>query len=227
MPYPHKGDRCNAIKVTMLRSQLILSALLLLACGGLMGEEPDQIRVPPSEPVNIAPPTKPLPGVALPPVEAEAPPPDPCLEPTPTPAPQGCVIASITCGDTIQGNNEFGNSNFDDDFYQSKFCTPQRNKYVEAPEAVYMLDVPADIKAVVTLTSECEDLDIVAISWNEAGRCPTIKHNISECEMDTHLGGGSVTMTTVTRAQKYLIAVDGKKGATGNFELAVECSEYR
>ena len=212
----------------MLRSQLSLYALLLLACGGLLGEETDQIRVPPSEPVATAPSGQPVqPGVALPPVEDEMPPPDPCLEATPTPAPQGCVMGTLSCGDTIQGNNEFGVPNFDDDFYQSKFCTPQRNKYAEAPEAIYMLDVPGDIKAVVTLTSECDDLDIVALSWNETGRCPNIKHNINECEMDTDFGGGSVMMTTVTRAQKYLIAVDGKNGATGNFELSVACSEYR
>ena len=136
-------------------------------------------------------------------------------------------MGTLACGETLSGNNEFGTANFDDDFYQGKFCTPQRSRYVESPEAIYMLEVPADIKAVVTLTSECEDLDLVALSWNETERCPTIKHNISECEMDTHTGGGSVTLTTVTRAQKYLVIVDGKKGLTGNFELAVECSEYR
>lgn len=207
----------------MLRSQLAFTTLLMLACGGLGGGGD---ATPPAVPAPSTP-APPPPGVALPPVDVAPSAPDPCSNPTPTPAPQGCVMATLACGETLSGNNEFGNANFDDDFYQGKYCTPQRNRYVESSEAVYMLEVPADIKAVVTMTSECEDLDLVALSWNETGRCPTIQHNISECEMDTHPGGGSVTMTTVTRAQKYLVIVDGKKGATGNFELAVECSEYR
>jgi len=207
----------------MLRSQLSLYALLMLACSGMGGSD-EAKQATPMAPTT---PPEPLPGVALPPVDVAPEAPDPCSEPVPTPAPQGCVMGTLACGETLSGNNEFGNANFDDDFYQGKYCTPQRSRYVESPEAVYMLEVPADIKAVVTMTSDCEDLDLVALSWNETGRCPTIQHNISECEMDTHPGGGSVTMTTVTRAQKYLVIVDGKKGVTGNFELAVECSEYR
>ncbi len=112
----------------MLRSQLPLYALLLLACGGLNGIERDPSE-PGSAPVSSGQtsqpgqPGQPEPGVALPPVEAN-PPPDPCREPTPTPAPQGCVMGRLACGDRIAGNNEFGNANFDDDFYQGKFCTP-------------------------------------------------------------------------------------------------------
>ena len=211
----------------MLRSQLPLYTLLLLACGGLDTEEAPTTTTPSSTNMTPATPAEPLPGVALPPVDVPPEAPDPCLTSVKTPPPVGCVMANLSCGETLEGNNEFGNAYFDDDFYQSKYCTPQRSGYVDSPEAVYMLEVPADIKAMVTLTSECEDLDIAALSWNEPGRCPNIKHNISECEMDTHSGGGSVTLTTVTRSQKYLVIVDGKKGVTGNFALTVECSQYR
>ena len=206
----------------MLRAQLPLYVLLLLACGGLGSEDP-----PPPSSSSVTAPDQPPPGVVLPPVDVPPPAPDPCEDEVATPAPSGCAMATIACGETIQGNNDAGAFVFDDDFYQGKYCTPQRNRYSESPEAVYMLNVPGDIKAVVTLTSECEDLDIAAISWNESDRCPTTQHNIAECEMDTHSGGGSVTMTTVTRAQNYLLIVDGKKGVTGNFELKVECSQYR
>ena len=210
----------------MPRIQLSIYAFFMLACAGIGGsDEAEQVTPPPPTATDV--PSQPPPGVALPPVDVAPEAPDPCLDPVPTPAPQGCVMDTLSCGETLSGNNQFGTANFDDDFYQGKYCTPQRNRYVESSEAVYMLEVPADIKAVVTLTSECEDLDLVALSWNEPQRCPTIKHNISECEMDTHPGGGSVTLTTVTRAQKYLVIVDGKKGVTGNFELAVDCSEYR
>ena len=212
----------------MLRTQLPLLVVMLLACSGLGSDEspPSLSSTTPSTPPQ---PPPPAPGVVLPAHDDPAltPPPDPCLDPYPTPAPSGCAMATIACGDTIKGNNESGAFNFDDDFYQSKYCTPQRSSYVDSPEAIYTLTVPTDIKAVVTLTSECEELDIAALSWNEPDRCPTIRHNISECEMDTHDGGGSVTMTTVTRAQDYLIIVEGQKGSTGNFELTVECSQYR
>ena len=67
------------------------------------------------------------------------------------------------------------------------------------------------------------------MSWDE-NRCPTVKHAPAiqkECEMDTRSGGGTLRLTTVKNAQTYLIAVDGKQGASGNFRLTVNFGTYR
>jgi len=150
-----------------------------------------------------------------------------CDKPYPTRSAIGCSQGTLTCGGSIEGNTSGGRSHFGDDFYQKKFCSPERHDYDEAPEAVYTLEVPGDIQADVYLTSDCEDLDIVAMSWADTDRCPTINHAFAECEMDTHKGGGKVRLTTVNKPQTYLLAVDGKKGATANFRITVKCSTYR
>ena len=78
------------------------------------------------------------------------------------------------------------------------------------------------------LDSNCEDLDLFAIGWDET-TCPDAKHSnrIAECEMTTKPGGGSLVLTTVNRPQVFLVGVDGKQGASGNFRLSLGCSLYR
>ena len=151
-----------------------------------------------------------------------------CEPPIPTGSAQGCAIRTITCGDQVEGNNAGGNPNWGDDFYQKAFCTPERHDYDESPEAVYRLKVPADIQADVRLESPCEDLDLVAVGWQDDS-CPTLAHTIRirECEMGTKKGSDSVRVTTVSKPQTYLLGVDGKNGATGNFRITVKCSTYR
>lgn len=152
-----------------------------------------------------------------------------CDEPIPTKSPTGCCIERITCGDTVQGNTKVGKNHWGDDFYRAAMCTPGRADYEDAPEAIYELDLPADIQADVTLISGCEDLDLVAVGWKDTSRVPTEKHHVSivECEMDDSKGGGSVRITTVNRGQTFLLGVDGKHGATGNFQIDVKCTTYR
>ena len=147
----------------------------------------------------------------------------------PTASPSGCVIQTITCGDQVEGNTASGRFNWGDDFYQKAFCTPQRHDYDDSPEAIYMLKVPGDVQADIRLESPCADLDLVAVGWNDATTCPTVAHTIRivECEMGTKGGSDSVRMTTVEKPQSYLIGVDGKNGATGNFRITVKCSTYR
>ncbi|MDP6933309.1 MAG: hypothetical protein QGG40_10355 [Myxococcota bacterium] len=146
-----------------------------------------------------------------------------------TPAPKQCIVKTLACGDTVEGNTKVGHSKWGDDFYQKTFCTPQRHDYDESPEIVYALEVPADVEATVRMDSDCADLDVVAVSWNDTKQCPRTEHHIriNECEMDTSVGNGYVRMTTVTKAQTYLVGVDGKNGATGNFRLTVRCTTYR
>ena len=152
-----------------------------------------------------------------------------CDTPIETRTPKGCTIETITCGSVVEGNNRVGQRNWGDDFYQKAFCTPNRYDYDDGPEAVYRLEMPPNIQADVRLDSDCEDLDVISMSWTDTSRCPGMQHvgSIRECEMDTHTGGGSIRMTTVDNPQVYVVAVDGKHGVTGNFRLTVECSTYR
>ena len=151
-----------------------------------------------------------------------------CDPPHPTPAPQGCVMDRISCGDTIQGNNGAGEANFGNDFYVYHFCTPRRLGYDESPEAIYQITVPGDKKAIFHLESECAELDVMAMSWTDPSTCPTASgRRITECEMIPKTGSESVFVTTVTKAQDYTVVVDGRNGAEGNFTLRVECVDYR
>lgn len=68
----------------------------------------------------------------------------------------------------------------------------------------------------------------MAIAWGLDG-LPGTAHvgRVRECEMDTKSGGGKLTLTSVDRAQTYLIVVDGKEGQSGNFSLKADCKTYR
>lgn len=134
----------------------------------------------------------------------------------------GCVTKTIECGDTVEGNTLGGKSNFDGEFYRSKYCVPFDNGY-GGKERVYRLEVPAHTIADIWLDSSCEDLDLFALRWNYDGKCPTVKHLISECEGDESSGGGHVRVVATTRSAEYLVAVDGKNQATGAFGLTVDC----
>jgi len=152
-----------------------------------------------------------------------------CEEPISTPAAKGCVVGSLTCGDSVEGNTAGGVSNWGDDFYQKAFCTPQRHDYDLSPEVVYALEIPADVQAEVRLDSDCADLDVVAVGWANTKKCPSVANSnrIGECEMNTDSGGGYMTLTTVGKPQTFLLGVDGKDGETGNFRLSVKCMTYR
>lgn len=145
----------------------------------------------------------------------------------PAPA-QGAVTADLQCGGSITGTNEGGSSSFGDDFYQRAFCSPARQRYEDAPEAVYRLEVPANTQATVLLTSPCADLDLAAVSWTLEG-LPTLAQvgRVRECEMATGTGGGKLTLTSVDRAQVFLLVVDGKQGEAGPFQLEAACGTYR
>ena len=152
-----------------------------------------------------------------------------CDEQIKTGQPRGCTIETITCGSVVEGSTVGMARRWGDQFYVSAFCTPYRHYYEEAGEAVYRLEMPPNIQADVRLDSDCADLDVVSMSWADTTSCPGEEHvgRIRECEMDTHDGGGSIRMTTVDKPQVYLVGVDGKQGAAGNFRLTVVCSTYR
>lgn len=151
-----------------------------------------------------------------------------CGDPYPTPGVRGCFIQELRCGDSIEGNNSDGITHFDESFYQAQKCTPERHAYKKGPEAPYWLIVPANTWADVTLASDCVDLDIFSANWDRKTECPTKSHvNITQCEADTTPRGGTITITTVDRAESHLVWIDGKYGATGNFRIDVKCRKYR
>ncbi len=129
----------------------------------------------------------------------------------------------------IEGTTIGGKSLIGDDFYQGAKCDPARTYFFrDSPEAIYQLTVAPDTKAEIRLDTNCAELDVFAASWDRKS-CPTKKHAsmIRECEMDTKEGDGAIILTTVTKPQTYLVGVDGKEGASGNFRLTIQCSAYR
>lgn len=199
------------LPLTLTGSLLIL---LILGCSGTSGRETTrQIAkvIPVVETISEK--------VTREPVKC-----DPAFE---QPTPRGCTSATLTCGSVVEGNNTNQPRRFGDEFYVSMFCVPQRHYYEEAGEAVYRLEMPANIKATVRLDNDCADLDVAALSWSDTDSCPAENTNrIAECEM-TDARHDSIVMTTVDNPQVYLIVVDGKQGATGNFRLTVKCETYR
>lgn len=144
------------------------------------------------------------------------------------PTPQGQALGTLECGSTVTGSSHVGAARWGDDFYQRAFCTPKRSRYDDAPEVLYRLEVPENTQAEVVLESPCADLDVVAVAWQLDG-VPGVEHvgRIRECEMDTKSGGGKLTLTTVDKAQVFLVGVDGKDGDEGNYRLTVSCGTFR
>lgn len=151
-----------------------------------------------------------------------------CKKPYESEAPLGCAIREVQCGDVIVGNTSNGIMHFDESFYQHKACTPERHEYGLAPESIYALNIPANTWVDVLLASDCVDLDVFSANWDNPRKCPTPSHvNVTQCEADVTERGGKITITTVDRPEAHLLWVDGKRGATGNFRLTVNCRRYR
>lgn len=218
----------------MLRTALGLGLLLAFACGRgkpryseeIIGRE--EITTPPT----AATPAPTGGGPAAPAgTSAPAPPPRPstadCEASYDAPV-HGGISGTLQCGAELNGTTTGGRSSFGDEFYQRAFCSPARQSYDDAPEAIYAFELPANDQATITLDSPCADLDLVAIAWTLDGLPTTAQvGRVRECEMNTRPGGGTVNLTAIDRAQTYLIVVDGKKGAVGNFSLKADCKTYR
>jgi hypothetical protein len=141
--------------------------------------------------------------------------------------PADCTVGVLTCGATVRASNAGQGKRFDDDFYRQKHCTPEIHDYGASPEAIWALEVPANTQADLVLRSECEDLDLFSIRWPEVGSCPTRSSATGECEGSTRSGGDATKITTVDRAERHLVWVDGKDAAIGNFSIEVRCHQYR
>ena len=116
-----------------------------------------------------------------------------------------------------------------DQFYQNAACTPSKTHfYRRSPEAIYRLNLAPNTMAEIQLASNCADLDPFAYKWSRKS-VPTEKHGrVSDtCELDTSAGDGRIVITTTKNEHQYLVGVDGKDGATGNFRLKIVCRSYR
>ena len=138
-----------------------------------------------------------------------------------------CAIQPIACGETVQGSNRGQGAHFGDNFYRAKYCTPRSESYEDSPDAVYALNVTANMQADVRLASPCADLDLFSVRWGNSKRCPTASTSTGECEGSNRRSGDQIRIVSVGRDEDHLVWVDGKKGNVGNFELSVECRPAR
>jgi hypothetical protein len=148
-------------------------------------------------------------------------PPMPCDAKVDDDPPNACLSGTLNCGETLEGTTVNGETNWSDDFYAGAFCFPAGDNR-EGPERVYLLKAPANQDIDIKLQSDCVDLDLVALAWTYEGTCPGVNHLVPECEGDAKPGGGRVRLNTF-KERDYLVAVEGKHGATGPFRLTVEC----
>ena len=141
------------------------------------------------------------------------------------PPARGCVSGTLACGTSVSGTTLGGDSAWDDDFYAKAFCFPSGDKH-RGSERVYLLEMPPNMEATIYLTSDCVDLDLVALAWVYEGDCPGAGHPVAECEGDAKRAGGSVRVQSF-KSRTYLVGIDGKDGAVGPYTLKVDCRELR
>lgn len=208
---------------------LATAAATTLACSGIIGQKPPEVVIGQGEtkapqPLMAAPQVT---GGSSAPVQLDGPGNGPDCELDLKQPAADCAIAMLKCDSAVEASNAGQGKRFDDDFYQSKYCTPQRHRYADSPEAIWAIDLPADTQADVILHTDCVDLDLFSIRWPESTSCPSRSSGAGECEGSTKSGDDTVRITTVNRAERHLLWVDGKEGATGNFRLEVKCRNYR
>jgi len=146
-----------------------------------------------------------------------------------TPKQRRCGSQTLSCGSIVEGYSGAGEGRWSDTFYHRARCVPTKHGYGKAPEMTYRLKLEPNQEAIVTLVSDCADLDLFGFRWEEKGTCPKDRHGerILECEMDDTKRGGQIKLNSVNKAVNYLVGVDGKKGAEGNYRISVACRTNR
>lgn len=157
--------------------------------------------------------------------EAPAPLPE-CATAVAATAPRNCISGALACGSTITGTTLGGDSAWEDKFYAQAFCMPTGGRH-SGSERVYTLTAPENTQVTLSLTSDCVDLDLIALAWDYEGSCPTEKHLVPECEADSKTSGNGTIRIQSFHERQYLVAVDGKHGAVGPFSLSVSCAPLR
>lgn len=145
----------------------------------------------------------------------------------PVKGPEPCVTDVISCDQTIIGHTKGGVDYFDTRFWEKKFCWPATENHNSGDERVYRLDLPdGKIMATVTLDTPCADLDMMGIRW-EGGGCPTIDHQINQCESMRKNGTRRERINMVSdRESTWFIVVEGVRDEEGAFALTVQCGPW-
>jgi len=196
-----------------VRGHWLLPCLLFLAGCNALGEFAAKF-IPPLERVN----------------EDWAPPQMECEPRIATTTPRQCIASQIACGDTVEGHSAAGKKKWGDEFYRGAKCVPSSYNYDAAPEMTYRLKLKPNQEAIVKLISDCGDLDLFGFRWEDKDlECPAARHygRIAECEMEDTPRGGAIKLTAVNKPVNFLVGVDGKKGATGNYRISVTCRQNR
>lgn len=133
----------------------------------------------------------------------------------------GCSSGTLRCGETITGHTEGGGSRFQGPFYVKKFCEALVDPYL-GEERVYRFRMERDQLATLTLTSDCEDLDLFVLQWSDDG-CPGMGHMINVCEADVGRKGGEIDLESITNPRSFIVVVEGKGGVDAPFALSASC----
>lgn len=148
-----------------------------------------------------------------------------------TPPPDnGCVTATMSCGDSqIFDMAGAGSSRLDGRAYSSGgwACWPVTAGDYQGGERFIRFDHPGreDAPAVATiiLESPCADLDLFAFWW-ESNSCPSSGAAPGECEADVDPGGGAVEIWN-NSPRSYLIGVEAADGSEGPFRVTIQCEQ--
>jgi hypothetical protein len=138
-----------------------------------------------------------------------------------------CVSDYLSCGDSVIGTTEGGNSVMDANDYVSWYCTPLPDGDYSGSERTYQITIPAGQKATFVLESPCDDLDIFVLRWelwqsNE--QCPDYGNSVIECEADDSREGGTVEVfADPSRDTNYLVMIDGPDAEQVAFALDATC----
>lgn len=149
-----------------------------------------------------------------------------CGETFSTAAPGGpsCFTETLSCGDVVEATNDGGDSTYVGEDWESWYCTPNLDRWEYAsPERVYSMFIPARTTATFRFESPCADLDLFVLYWQEEDTCPGSGTSITDCETVDDEGSGGETSVWSDDGARYVVAVDGRGGETGNFRISVDC----
>lgn len=142
----------------------------------------------------------------------------------------GCLTDVLTCGGDMIGHTVGGVDMYSTRFYEKKFCWPATYNHDAGNERVYKLTMPpGEHRARITLTSPCADLDVTAIRF-DGDTCPTMNHQINQCEMVPRDGTQMEQIEVVSQTRGvhqavWWVVVEGKDDQDGAFQLHVDCEE--
>lgn len=135
-----------------------------------------------------------------------------------------CPLEVLTCDQVVESTTRGGTDRFDRATWEGANCLDwlaADGGDMQGPDRVYVLDVPPDATASVTLTSPCARLDLRVV--NTTTVCNTLPTACSVGSGDLSLSRVSALIGGVS-GRRYEIIVDGYDGDAGSFRLQTACS---